>query len=191
LDAVVQGRHDGALYVLDHKTTGRLTPTWSEKFRNDSQMSGYVWAAQQTLGMPVVGVYINAIEYSQLPSAPRKCRTHGVEYAECGPLHARSELLIYTRSPEQLETWRQNAVALARTYRTLLYRFGDAPLAEALTKPLMTGTFTNACSWCDFAKFCSAGRPQHYVDSMLIRSPWQPYPLPPAPTPEGRNRGTT
>jgi len=174
LDAIVQSQHDGAIYVLDHKTTGRLTPYWTEKFRNDSQMSGYVWAAQKTLGMPVVGVYINAIEFSKLPNDPvRKCREHGVVYAECGIHHMKSELLIYTRSPDQLDEWRRTALTLAKRYRTLLQQVPD--LNAVLTQTRMQGTFTGACGFCSFSKFCQAGRPVHYADAMLVHAPWRPY----------------
>lgn len=174
LDAVVQSDHDGALYVLDHKTTGRIQPYWTDKFRNDSQMSGYVWAAQKTLGMTVSGVYINAIEFSKLPSDPvRKCREHGVVYAECGIHHMKSQLLIYTRSPEQLEEWRQTAIKLARQYRTLLQTIPD--LQSALTETRMEGTFTDACGFCSFNKFCQANRPAQYADTMLVHQPWRPY----------------
>lgn len=174
LDAIVQSQHDGSLYVLDHKTTGRLTPYWTEKFRNDSQMSGYVWAAQKTLGMPVTGVYINAIEYSKLPSDPvRKCREHGVVYAECGRHHMKSELLIYTRSPDQLDEWRRTAIHLARKYRDLIHRVKN--IDDVLTETRMEGTFTGACGFCSFSKFCQANRPVHYADSMLTYQPWRPY----------------
>lgn len=175
LDAIVQSQHDGAIYVLDHKTTGRLTPYWTEKFRNDSQMSGYVWAAQKTLGMTVVGVYINAIEYSKLPDSPRKCAKHGVQYAECGPLHMKSELLIYTRSPDQLEEWRQGALKLARKYRELIRTVPDLP--ALLTETRLEGTFTGACGFCAFSKFCQANRPLHYASSMLVHQPWRPFKL--------------
>lgn len=174
LDAIVQSQHDGSIYVLDHKTTGRLTPYWTEKFRMDSQMSGYTWAAQKTLGMPVVGVYINAIEYSKLPDSSRKCTNHGVPYSECGPLHMKSELLIYTRSPDQLEEWRLSAIQLARKYRELHRTIPD--LATALTNTRMEGTFTGACGFCTFNKFCQANRPPHYASSMLVHQPWRPYP---------------
>jgi PD-(D/E)XK nuclease superfamily protein len=173
LDAIVQSNHDRSLYVLDHKTTGRLSPYTAEKYRMDSQMSGYVWAAQRTIGQPIVGVYINAIEFAKLPSDPvRKCRDHGVVYAECGRYHMKSELLIYTRSPDQLEDWRRTALSLARRYRDLA---SQVPHIEALPDVMQQGTFNGACGFCDFAKFCQAGRPTHYVQTMLTYSPWQPY----------------
>lgn len=176
LDAIVQSRHDGALYVLDHKTTGRLTPYFTDKFRNDSQMTGYTWAASKTLGMPVAGVYINAIEFSKLPDSSRKCSSHGVPYSECGPLHLKSELLIYTRTPDQQEAWRRTAIKLARKYRDLHHRVKN--LNDALTGTDMEGTFTGACGFCTFKQFCNANRPPHYAQSMLVHQPWRPFDLP-------------
>lgn len=173
LDAIVQGKHDSSLYVLDHKTTGRLTPYWTEKFRNDSQMTGYVWAAQQTLGQPVVGVFINAIEFSKLPDHPtRKCTKHGVVYAECGIHHTNAQMLIYTRSPDQLVEWQATALELAERYRALHHA---APNIESLHKIRTQGTFTGACGFCPFQTFCAAGRPLHYVPTMLVQRPWRPF----------------
>jgi hypothetical protein len=133
-------------------------------------MTGYVWAATRTLGQPVVGVFINGIEYSKLPSDPvRKCRTHGVPYLECGPQHMRSELLIYTRTPDQLEQWRMDAIRLARKYRELCRHPQD------LTAVSMQGTFHDACGFCNFSRFCDAGRPSHYINAMLVKQPWRPF----------------
>lgn len=175
LDAIVQSQHDNALYVLDHKTAGRMTSYWSEGFRNDSQMSGYVWAAQKTLGQPVVGVYINGIETSKLPSDPvRKCRDHGVVYAECGPRHMKSTLLLISRSPDQIEEWHASAVALARRYREILRTVPDI---KSLTSVRMTGTFHGACSFCTFNPFCAANRPLEYAGTMLTKRPAPDQPL--------------
>ena len=171
LDAIVQAQHDNGLYVLDHKTTGRIADYWTEKFRKDSQMTGYVWAAQKTLGQPIIGVFINGIEFSKLPSDPvRKCRNHGVPYLECGPMHMKSELLIYTRTPDQLEQWRQDAIKLARRVRDLCSKPDPS-----LTSVAMQGTFHDACGFCNFSRFCDAGRPTHYVAAMLTKQPWRPF----------------
>jgi len=45
LDAIVTNMADGALYVVDHKTTGSVTDWWLKKFRLDAQLTGYTWAA--------------------------------------------------------------------------------------------------------------------------------------------------
>jgi hypothetical protein len=172
-DGIVTAEHDHSLYVLDHKTTGRLTPYKVEEYRNDSQMSGYVWAARETTGQDIVGVYINAIELSTLPSDPvRKCREHGVVYAECGPLHMKAQFLAYTRDAEQLDQWHRTAMELARRYKAIVAK---APELENVGTLLTEGAFYGSCLFCDFKDFCAAGRPLNYVDNLLVYSPWRPF----------------
>lgn len=158
-------------FVVTHNTTGRLTPYWARKFRKDSQMSGYVWAAEQTLGQRVTGIYINAIEFAELPGSDRKCKTHSVAYAECGPEHAKSETIQFDRHPAQLERWRADALTLARRYAKLLERFGDR---DALPNVAMNGVFHNACDFCAYSDFCDNMRPQQSLDTMFVESRWVP-----------------
>ena len=172
MDALVQADHDHGLYVLDHKSTKQLNSWKLEKWRMDSQMSGYTWAAQQTTGKLVAGILINAIQVDNLPSSDRKCKEHSVAYSECGALHARFELAIFTRTPDQLETWRRDAVRFARAYRELAKRI---PTLDSLHDADMGGTFRDACSFCDFKDFCAGGRPTEYIEGMLVYSPWEPF----------------
>jgi hypothetical protein len=170
IDAVVQANHDNAIYVLDHKTTARLTPWKVESFRMDSQMSGYTWAAEQSLGQKLAGIFVNAIEYSKLPSDPvRTCKTHGgVPYAECGPLHMKTELMIFTRTDTQLEKWHNDALTLAWRYRRVL---SEIKSLSDLTKMTQGGTFHGACSFCDFKPFC---QDEQQVPGMLVEHVWRP-----------------
>lgn len=173
-DAVVQAQHDLSLYVLDHKTTGRITSYWADQFLNDSQMSGYIWAIQKTLGQHLAGIFINAIEFSVLPGSNRKCNDHGTVYAECGPMHMKEQLLVFTRSPTQLDQWHRDAVRLARQYQAIL----DATESnEDVLKQPMRGTFHKSCTFCDFKRFCQAERPMELIDSMLEYRPWVPFEL--------------
>lgn len=172
LDAIVQAQHDGGIYVLDHKTTSKLSTWKTEKYRVDSQMSGYTWAAQKQLGRTVTGVFINFIEFAKLPSDPvRKCKTHGLPYAECGRMHMNSDLLIYGRTPAKLEKWRQTAISLARKYRDLASQVQSISDLNSVSD---AGTFHDACGFCTFKKYCAADQPQHYADSILIHAPWHP-----------------
>lgn len=173
LDAIVRDKAHGQLYVLDHKTTGRIDSGWAGAFRLDSQMSGYVWAAQETLGERVAGVYINGIEFAKLPSSDRKCKDHGVQYAECSAEHAKFELLQFDRSPDQLATWRQTALQLANKFANLKENFGER---ESLTTVPHEGTFHGACRYCQFSEFCAAGRPVNSLDALFIHRPWTPLP---------------
>jgi len=58
-----------------------------------------------------VGAYINAIEFSRLPSSDRRCTVHAVAYSECGHLHANSDLLIVERTPAEIEEWKKDCAA--------------------------------------------------------------------------------
>jgi len=135
-------------------------------------MTGYVWAAQETLGQTITGVFINAIEFSKLPDSNRKCPTHGVFYYECGIHHSKAELLIYTRSLDQLDQWKTDAIRLARKYLALARATSKI---EDIGSVAMQGTFHGACGFCDFKDFCGANRPLHMAKSMLIHKPWRPF----------------
>ena len=96
--------------MLDHKSTGRSraigrTPSSS------TQMTGYVWAAQQLLGgKRVSGAIINGIQVSKLPDINTKlngevykCREHGVGIDECRLTHTKESLAITQRDPHEID----------------------------------------------------------------------------------------
>lgn len=175
MDGLVFGAEDNRPYILENKFTGRISDYWVKKFRSSSQITGYIWAAEQHLGKSVVGAFINGIQHSKLPFDPvRKCKNHGTVYAECGPLHMTSQILITQRSPWQIEEWKKTAVHLAKRFQNLKKRWGSL---ELLHKVRMQGTFDGSCGFCEFDDFCSAGRPLNLVQSMLVHSPWEPFKL--------------
>ena len=59
IDMIVE--HEGRLYILDHKTTSMLGPTYFREFELSSQFRGYTWAAEQLLGRTINGAIINAL----------------------------------------------------------------------------------------------------------------------------------
>lgn len=73
-------------YVLEHKTTSRLGPTYMYQFKPNNQVSGYIWAAGQLSGKKIAGALVNAI-----------CVTSG------GKVEFRRE--ITTRTEYDLEVW--------------------------------------------------------------------------------------
>lgn len=177
-DIVFCGRLDAgvdytdSLYIVEHKSTGRVSPLWLRGWRLDSQPTGYIWLAEQHVAKPVTGVIINALEFSRLPSSDKRCTRHAVPYEECGHLHATFDMVVVTRTPEQLAEWRKTAIHLAKRYRDLLTRFGD--LAH-VHKVRMQGMFNKSCGWCAFFDWCSMGRPPEYVAGNLVYDPWRPY----------------
>lgn len=52
---------NGSLYIMDHKTTSIMGPSYFTQFEISHQMYGYAWAAEQILGTQVIGVVINAL----------------------------------------------------------------------------------------------------------------------------------
>lgn len=166
LDAVVTDAASGHLYVLDHKTTGSLTSFWLKQFRNDSQLSGYIWAAQQHTHRPVVGAIVNAIEFKLLPGSTRKCTLHGVPYVECALQHVHAEMTIVQRAPAALDEWRRTAIHLAERYRRLLELYGTE---DAIGRVRTQGSFAGACMYCQYQDFCAAGRPLSLLPSLLVK----------------------
>lgn len=168
-----QGRD---LYILDHKTTGRIQNV--EKYRMDSGPTGYVWGTQQHTSRPIMGAIINAIEFSQLPGLDdptRKCvkPEHGkVPYEECQHLHVNTALVVTQRTPEQIKAWKRSALHLAGRFQVMKELY-ESP--DELAKAPMEGTFTGACTYCEFKDFCRVGRPTNMLDSMLRHEPWKPY----------------
>lgn len=183
LDAIVQSSHDRLLYVLDHKTTAGLDSRFVKKYENDSQMTGYAWAAQETLGQPISGIFINAIELKKVPNSNRKCKEHGVQYEECGRLHLNSRMILFQRTPEQLDAWKETALKLAEQWRTLLLASQLAghqrvPVADSIKAVSMQGMFTEGCTYCEFRDWCCASKAPDYFDTMFTHSPWRPFELP-------------
>lgn len=171
MDGIVQMHADGALMVLEHKTTGNLSPWWLQKFYLDSQLSGYISGARAHLGgANVVGAVLNAIEFKKLPDSTRKCRDHGTSYAECGIQHAKFEMTSVTRTPAMLEEWRKSALHLAKRWRDLKAKY---PKLEQIPQVRTQGTFIEGfCGFCEMKDWCAAGRPMELVDSMFIKDPW-------------------
>ena len=171
MDAIVHDHTQGGLYVLDHKTTGRLDSRFLRSFTNDSQLSGYVFAAQQHTQQPVHGAIINAIEVKKIPDSARRCATHGVAYAECGPTHLEMVRTGLNRTAEQLATWRTTTLMLFRRWRLLTHQHPDL---THITQVHTEGVFNAGCQWCDFTEWCSIGRPQHLVPTMFEHELWNP-----------------
>lgn len=108
IDAVIE--HSDSLYVMDHKSTSQLGPTFFAQFRPNAQMTGYHWGAEQLSGRTLAGIYINVI---------------GI-FAK-GP--TRFERQPTSRHHAEVEEWRLSTIAkcnaIARAKRT-----GVFPLHE-------------------------------------------------------------
>lgn len=61
IDMAYISENGGGLYVMDHKTTSVMGPSYFSAFTISHQMYGYAWAAEQLCGRPVQAIVINAL----------------------------------------------------------------------------------------------------------------------------------
>jgi PD-(D/E)XK nuclease superfamily len=172
--------YQGALYVLEHKTTGRIHDYWIRRWRLDSQLSGYVWAAQRLLPQDtIVGVLLNAIEYSKLPTSDKRCPRHATPFHECGVLHSTARIEVIGRTPDQLAVWERTAVQLACKHAERLAALaalgGRLDLIEKTIAALpQEGTFNYSCANCGFMPWCAGGRRFAELGTNYVYDPWDP-----------------
>src|SRR5213080_3462696 len=91
VDRVVRWQGDGKLYVSDLKTTGLyISDAWLSSFAHSAQMAGYLDLAEEALGEPLAGVWVDAIHVNRKGKPERKdfIRHGPLEY----PLGLRDEL---------------------------------------------------------------------------------------------------
>lgn len=178
-DAIVRDPGQRSYYVLDHKFTSRVDGYWASKYEVNSQTYGYSWAIQRQLGLPLAGMFINAIELKKLPGSERICPTHStkdedVTYAECGDQHYKTQLWgPFTFTDELLEEWRKTAVEIAIRYWDLCE---ENPYLQHLHNVRLHGLFGwETCKMCEFKDFCVTGRKISHVKAMLAYDPWEPF----------------
>lgn len=61
IDLVYISQNGGGLYVMDHKTTSVMGPSYFSTFEISHQLYGYAWAVEQLSKQTVTGVVINAL----------------------------------------------------------------------------------------------------------------------------------
>lgn len=171
MDLVVKDQ-DVDFAPVDNKTTGRVSADWVSTFRNDSQFSGYMWACSQHTGEKVLRGYVNAIEFSQLPSSDRECAKHKLPFSECYPEHMMSRIILITRTPGQIEQWKRNALKLSKKFAKWKEWYGDD--INSVKKTSMGGSFYGHCRFCTFSEFCANGQPVKNLKSMYVKSVWNP-----------------
>lgn len=52
---------EGRFWVMDHKTTSILGPTYFNQFYNSNQMIGYCWALERLINRPIAGALVNVL----------------------------------------------------------------------------------------------------------------------------------
>ncbi len=172
----VLGDYQGGYVVVDHKSTGFINQQWFDQWPMDCSIDAYVWAARQLLDKPVLGAFINGVQFSKLPSdGTRKCKDHGTKYSECGPMHAKWELVgLYERNEAMLAGWKADADQMAQGLYKIYSLVGN-DIDSYLDQLQQEGKFTGECRWCEYKKaVCEIGRRAGVARAQLEFAPWNP-----------------
>lgn len=98
---------DGSNWIVDHKTTSMLGPTFYGHFQLSNQTIGYTWAGEQIFGHPFAGLMVNVI----VGRKPTKTGT---------PTAFERQRFYYRR--DQIEEWKLNTLTLCSDFIANLSR---------------------------------------------------------------------
>lgn len=130
---------DGAIMVMDHKTTSMLGSQFFEKAAMLAQLRGYMWAFERLTGLKVHGYTVNALRTKE---PPVKMTSGAMSTTEIRKWWNESfQRQNFYKQPEEIEEWRQNTIALVNEF---FYHW-------------KTGYFPMKTSWCTVY-----GRCQYY-----------------------------
>ncbi len=108
-------KEDNQVFVMDHKTTSLLGPTFFDDKKMSAQQKGYAWSFQKLTGMPVRGYEVNAIRIKE----PPQWITNGGEPKRGGRKQNLEEWwresLVRERfllAPGELDEWHSNVIEL-------------------------------------------------------------------------------
>lgn len=105
---------DGKLYVLDHKTTSVLGPTFFDDKKMSAQQKGYAWAMEQLTGHKVHGYIVNAIRAKEPPQYVTQGKESKYSGKKMSPETWWSEGLQRERfllNEGELDEWKDNLLA--------------------------------------------------------------------------------
>lgn len=168
------GQYNNGWAIEEFKTTGMINAMWKNKWKLSSQLTGYLWGARQLFEGPILGVFVQGLEFSKLPSDEgRKCAKHNQKYKDCRLLHAKWEPVgLLERSEPLIEGWKADALDAARKMRKLL---ADAPNLADVQALAQEGMFNNTCQWCQYLGMCEMGRQPHLIDANYKVEWWSPF----------------
>ena len=177
IDAVGVDKRTGALYVIDHKTTGQSVTSewWLRQWKLTSQLSGYCWLFGQKSGKLPYGGYINGIQIKRVPLSDRKCYKHGVKYHECYREHVLEGCRWepFERPEFEIERWYRDALTLGSELLSIIH-YAESGY-DILKRIPQQGKFNGGCTFCDYNEWCRMGRPVHMIENLFKKEPFIPW----------------
>ena len=173
LDGLGDDKRTNEPCVIEAKFTGLQLKEFVKMFAYDMQTTGYMWAVNEVLGIPVKETWVNAIQMAKIPSSEdRTCKSnsynHGTPYSECGHLHVQQVFEPVRRTSHQLDEFRKLALRYTERYVLPVARKVRDVGDEAMFVAPREGMLSKSCQWCNYKRWCiTTGRQRSMVTTLL------------------------
>ena len=145
---------DGGIWILDHKTTSVLGPTYFEAATMSAQFLGYLWAFQTLTKKACQGFIINALRVKQPPAKPKD----GLD----SWWRESFQRQRYHVTEAQITEWKANTIALVKEF---FWHYENAYF------PMKTSWCVGKYGKCQYFDICSL--PEGNRDTMLTSTLYQ------------------
>lgn len=150
---------DGNLWIMEHKTTTRLSGGYFDQYDLDKQVTGYIIAAEETFKRKVYGCVVNVME----PWKEVKTKTARTKAPE--DHFARAPI---TRSDDLKERFKINVQRIVR----------DIKWCEE-TGEYMEAEKKEVCQYynrpCPYLQLCKHGEDERVIEREYIVEKWSPF----------------
>lgn len=138
------GTYQKTRWGLDDKTTSQLGPRWNSSWNLSSQLTGYVWGAEES-GLPIAGMIMRG----------QSILTNGSGFAEA----------IEYRPKWQVSRWLKQ---LTKDVNRMIQNW------ESGEYDMNLGPMCNLYSGCPYKRLCLSQNPQPWIDTEFENKYWNP-----------------
>lgn len=154
---------DGNIFILDHKTTSILGPTFWDKLKMSAQQKGYAWAFSTLTGQKVHGYGVNAIRVKEPPLKVAAEEKDAKKW-----WNESLDRNFYYLSDGELEEWRTNAISLIKEF---FYHYQN----DFMPQKTSFCTVFGRCAYFDVCStFPPTSRPIVLQSGMFTENTWTP-----------------
>lgn len=178
-DMLIQETTTCMILAWDHKTKWRspVNDWWLKKFITGSQLTGYIFGTREearSQGLKAADkIHINIIRIQKLPAEnDRKCRVHKIPQKVCRLLHVDWQLKTYYRSADTIKRWFLDLKGMIALAKNLVKRYTNI---EQMPNIPRWGTFTDACTLCEFIDCCQNDFNLDYTMENTVSYRWAPW----------------
>jgi hypothetical protein len=160
---------DGEVFILDHKTTSLLGPSFFDRMRRSAQQRGYCWAFQQLTAQIVSGYVVNALRTKEPPLYVTEGKTSRAGKSQ-SPESWWADSLQRERfylTPTDLDEWKTTTISRLEEF-FFHYQRGYMPdNAESCTK-------YGRCSYYDVCTLTAEDRGIMLSSGAFTTNDWSP-----------------